>query len=623
MKRHFKLLSYILLILTLTLLTACEEQNGSGSTDPQPPKPSAILELKQALGDSTNLFYIPNETVESGLMQTLLLYENDFLLCTSDVDGYNLRRISAQTGEVLASNSFADIGMSNVQVCGEKIALADWLDGDIFILDASLQEIEHYQVNSEFYPIYFNPDATKAYTLLPEDGLQITTLATGDTEILLENTANLFTSNEIGTKVTFAYTDLETQMDMYGAIDLETGELLEFPFEGSFFNMCVANDTWFATQSGTLDTHFVGNKTTLKTFVLGNEAGHFTIEPDNGYLLMTSYNDVGFEKMAVYDTNGIFISECINSLEGTVVQGRPVWSEADGGYFFIMIDPGGKDMLMFWDVNAECSGENLPLKDYQEEVLPEEAVSKELYARAKEIGETYGINIRIAEQLFDEYIGYTVDPCFDEEMIARALDDTEKVLKSYPEGFFKQLLYGDIRKVELHFVQNLEMNDIPEDSGNGFTSFAGFASSENGYSLIVLDTLSSVESHLHHELFHIIDNKLTFDSDLRPESNYSEENWMKLNPEGFEYADQLYNLPDSFYNGKYEEWFVSYYGRTNSKEDRATIMESAAFGEDYMFVSAPYRQAKLEYLCECIRDAFDTTGWPEETLWEASLNRSR
>ena len=29
---------------------------------------------------------------------------------------------------------------------------------------------------------------------------------------------------------------------------------------------------------------------------------------------------------------------------------------------------------------------------------------------------------------------------------------------------------------------------------------------------------------------------------------------------------------------------------------------------------------KLEYLCRCIRDCFDTTGWPETTVWEQVLN---
>lgn len=621
MKRHIKQISCLIFILLTVLLSACSDKTNK----PQPPKPSAILESKQGIGGSTNLFYIPNETVEAGLMHTLFLYNNNFLLGHSDENGYNLTLISSETGEEITSNTFEEFIIPYVQVCGEKIALTDWYDGDIFILNNNLEVLSSHQITIDSYcgGSYFSPDAEKVYTFYPEYGIKIMTLETGVIETPLINVSNLYPANETKTDVTFAYTDLESQMEMYGAINLETGELMEFPFDGSFFNMCIANDTWFATQAGTLDTHFLGKNDSIKTFELGNEYGHFCTTSDTEQLLLTSYNDVGFEKMTLYDTNGKFISECINSVAGTVVQGQPVWSEVDGGFFFLMIDPTGKDMLMFWDVTAESSGSDIPLQDYQEEILPEGAVSKELYNQATELSKTYGIQIRIAEQIFDEYTDYTLDPCLDEEMISKALADVEKALEVYPKGFFDQLAYGDVRKLELHLVTNLEMNDIPEDSGNGFTSFAGFASCESGYSLIVLDVFSIVECHLHHEIFHIIDNRLTFDANLRPESNYSEENWMKLNPEDFQYADRLYNLPDSFYNGKYEEWFASYYGRTNSNEDRATIMEAAATGDYNLFIHAPYRQAKLEYLCECIRDAFDTTGWPETTVWEATLNRSK
>ena len=624
MKNRIAVLFFSIVII-VGILSGCTKQPPLDNTNPppKPAEPSAILELKQPMGDSDNLFYIPNETVESGLMQTLLYFKNDFLLCTSNQDGFFIKRISSDTGEVLDSNIFPDIIMPNVQVCGDKIAVTDWFDGKILIIDEHLQELNHYKVTCEYNSVYVSPDASKAYTFLPEDGLQITTLATGETETLLERTINLYISDAFNTKVTFSYTDLDSQFDMCGAIDLETGKLIEFPFEGAFFNLCIANDTWFATQQDTLDSHFVGNRDVLKTFKLKNETGHFTMCPDTGNLLMTSYSEIGFDKMAIYDTNGNFISECVNNLEGTVVQGDPFWSEVDGGYYFIMIDPAGKDILMFWDVNADCSGENLPFQDFEEGVLPEGAVSKELYARAKELGETNGITIRIAEQIPDEYAEYKAETCLDEKLIANALEDVEKVLDTYPKGFFKQLIYGSVHKIELHLTGAIEMTLLPEDTGNGFTSFAGFASSFSGYSLIVLDIYSSVESNLHHEIFHIIDYKLAFDAQIHPESIYSEENWSKLNPEGFEYAGQLHNLPDSFYTSEYDEWFTGSYARTYPMEDRATIMEYAGIGDHNMFIHAPYRQAKLEYLINCIRDAFDTTGWPEETVWEDTLNRSR
>lgn len=617
-----------LLILLLCILTACGNKettldSTTPETEPDVLEASGILDSKTTFGDSDNLFYISNETVEAGVMQNILSYNGNLLIHTSGETDYQLKLISSDNGELIVSNTFPDIVIPNVQICGEKIAITDWFDGKILILDDTLQIEKQYKVKCDYNSMYMNPDATKVYVFLPSEGIQIITLATDKTEILLKETANLYTSDEFKTHVTFSYTDLKSQYDMYGALDLATGKIIELPFKGSFFNICYAKDHWYATHTGTLDSHYVGNNDSLKTLKLGNDAGHITLSPDTGHLLLTQYGETGFLRMAEYQTDGTLVSECVNSIEGTAIQGKPLWSEVDGGYYFIMTDSTGKDLLMFWDVKAESSGENLPLQNLEQEVLSENAVSKDLYDRAKKLSYTYGINIRIAEQLWNEYVDYNVEFCLDEHEIIQALNSVENVFSVYPEGFFKQLTYGGIREVELHLSGPLTNRNLPKEDFNGFSSFAGFAFTQGSKALIVLDITTATEQLLHHELFHLIDDKLTFDAQLRPESNYSEEEWMKLNPEGFEYAGDLFNLPDSIFDDEYGLWFADIYSRTYSREDRAVIMEYANIGMHDMFILAPYRQAKLEYLSKCIRDAFDTTGWPEATIWEDTLNRSK
>lgn len=51
-------------------------------------------------------------------------------------------------------------------------------------------------------------------------------------------------------------------------------------------------------------------------------------------------------------------------------------------------------------------------------------------------------------------------------------------------------------------------------------------------------------------------------------------------------------------------------------EDYVTkaLARQPMLGEYNMFIAAPYRQTKLDYLNRCISDAFDTTGWPEKTV---------
>ena len=116
--------------------------------------------------------------------------------------------------------------------------------------------------------------------------------------------------------------------------------------------------------------------------------------------------------------------------------------------------------------------------------------------------------------------------------------------------------------------------------------------------------------------------KMMFAAGIKEDSVYSEEAWMELNPEGFEYAGTTFELPEELYNEEYDLWFIDMYSKTMPREDRARIMEYAMTGDYNMFIAAPHRQAKLEYLNQCIRDSFDTFGWPEKMVWEETLEKS-
>ena len=57
--------------------------------------------------------------------------------------------------------------------------------------------------------------------------------------------------------------------------------------------------------------------------------------------------------------------------------------------------------------------------------------------------------------------------------------------------------------------------------------------------------------------------------------------------------------------------------KTNAKEDRARLMEyiMCADWEAKQMMKCPVLKAKLQLLCDAIREAFDTTGW-EDVRWE-------
>ena len=94
---------------------------------------------------------------------------------------------------------------------------------------------------------------------------------------------------------------------------------------------------------------------------------------------------------------------------------------------------------------------------------------------------------------------------------------------------------------------------------------------------------------------------------------------MTYNPEGFDYAYSYVNIPGSVSKYANSGFFARDYALTKPTEDRATMMEEAMVGFKNTFEIFPGLTEKLRYYSRCIRDCFDTTGWPVVTLWEEVL----
>ena len=54
-------------------------------------------------------------------------------------------------------------------------------------------------------------------------------------------------------------------------------------------------------------------------------------------------------------------------------------------------------------------------------------------------------------------------------------------------------------------------------------------------------------------------------------------------------------------------------------EDRAELMAEAMIGISWPFEPGTGCRAKLQFYSDCIRDCFNTDGWPETTHWEQAL----
>lgn len=248
--------------------------------------------------------------------------------------------------------------------------------------------------------------------------------------------------------------------------------------------------------------------------------------------------------------------------------------------------------------------------------------------QAVRMSEQYGVYIYTGEAVLDAPISdYTLSVCDDADGIDAALDALEEAFSRYPEGYLAQLGGDDTRAICFYLSGTM----TPTDPSQSISNPGGLACQVGDLEIIALDADGYVRvQDVIHELTHILDHQLWLALD--------EDAWNSMNPEGFEYhyayidedgvsyewGDTTYTADGSaYYNGDVESvYFVDAYSTTYPTEDRARLMEyllaDPDSGPNHWFASS-HIQEKLTWYFALIRAEFDTTGRPEQTVWEAEL----
>jgi hypothetical protein len=200
------------------------------------------------------------------------------------------------------------------------------------------------------------------------------------------------------------------------------------------------------------------------------------------------------------------------------------------------------------------------------------------------------ITVTVSEEHRD-FGGFTAGPAGDADS---ALLLVRAVLAQYPAGFADQ--WG---QVEIILVGGLTgMEHFAGGRYAGFTQRVG-----DGWRM-VLDGDRLTAGTVHHEIAHILDGILT-EAGLLTEAD-----WMAFCPGGFSYGPEQILYPD---------FFVDEYAMTDIREDRARTFEEAMLQGPGVYADSPALWLKLEYFSRAIRTHFDTTLWPEKTVWELGL----
>ena len=605
-------------ICACLLFLGCEDIS-SQSIQTMPPAteiPTAtsnlpLLEQGIALEENGSLLYIPNPTVESMTAPDVRLFGNGLLLSKHTGNVFILNHISLEDGTLVTSASIhAGVG-TKLYIGGGEIGLCDRKSGLISILDETFRLQRTYDVADDGDEWYLNSELDTLFIFFSDRGLLVRNLESGEEFWLVENGFRVTPVGSGNGYVIFTYTDRADQKTYSRCLNLSMATLETLPVVGSATEVTRQGENWLIRDSEVEGLYSLVHRESARSFRWTDSAVRL-LSPRR-HLLAT---DLSGRNLILYETDGAFLSRCALPQNSNAVVGWDfVWSGYWGGYFFTdFIDSSCR--LMFWDVSADSEGEDLEMSSLEQNPQVQPVLEPPLYERAEQLSQRFGVEIRIAEQCTLDYSHYDTYALTDPVFIRSALDILEESLSQYPEGFFRQLHYGSIESIRMELVGGLTAKDDVDSHPN---SVGAFAQDRGSYYTIVLDGFLLQPQTLFHEFSHIIDKRLEWDSFVRTDALYSEEGWLALQPEGFRYAFSYTEVPEELLRHMESGCFVTEYAMTFPTEDRATLLEAAMNNYSWDFESGSGRRAKLQYYADCIRDCFDTTGWPEVTLWEQVL----
>lgn len=610
--------------LLLALLTGCGGQPAAPSAHVTPTgtagptRALTLMEGREAVGELGNAWYIPSGAVEAMDSPQLIPFGERALLLVSQVieEGgcrAELKLLSLEDGALLAENSFPSSGYVSVRAGDGLVGLCDSGAGVVRLLDGSLTPARVYELEPDGESWYLSGDMETLYILRYDRGLFARDLDSGEETALLDNGARVCALGQPTRYLLFSYVDMGDQRTYCLSLDLDTGAVESPPTAGAVNTGCRVGETWLLGDAARWDRYrVVTDGRVLRTDWAGSR---FILTEPLGLLLAA--DETGRE-LTLYEPDGGCLSRCtLPRGEDRWVGGDFVWSELWKGYFFLDYENSRNGRLLFWDTQGETRGEDLPMEEGEEPVPGGTLAPAELYDRAAELSRRFGVDVRIADRCALDYTGYTAWAVSDGAALTEAMEVLERALSAYPEGFLEQLKYDRIGSIRIELVGGLSAKeDAPES-----ISAAAFTQERVDHYLMVADVYMVNEAAVYHELSHIIDSRLAWDAGLREGALFSEEDWLALQPAGFQYAWSYRNIPESvtaYYSSNY---FVMDYSCTFPTEDRATLLGAAMTGAFDEFENRPALLTKLDYYSRCIRDCFDTAGWPSVTLWEEPLNR--
>ncbi len=637
--------------------------------------------------DSSNLYSFTLPDIDNMPFNHLFAYGDRILLAgegyyESDPDAedgtllYSFMVYDPWRGQITAKLEPEQISCTDYAVLNNQLLLINYETCELFLYDNALNKIRSYHLQALLQNSYlrFFPSAHKDI-ILADDGcgnlyiLDISgaSLSYKTVPIPLYQAGIQDISPDFQTLLLFGIEPdtLKYTLQQMNAFPFRT--VRELPADSYYNGDCSSGatltladqsrDLWFY-QSQSLSQYFYLPKTQQVTvlndgsFLTRQELYNYNNEETSAGVIYTKYDSKGqFQSSFTYNyenygtDNQIYLSD------------NGVYLEDCSCYFLLTYDLYCHPAFLVWDTSKSGPAKNSLLRaDTPEELTlmissletePETSQTdpgylygdtitaipdpqsydwgelSEVNARASMLEEKYGISIYLGPEIPEMIDIYKTEQCLDAETLSTALTMLEEILNCYPENFFSQLSYGNLKGIRFYIC-----GAIYGETEGMINEPSGFVNEINSYMVMVLDAQYNWDWSytVNHELSHMIDRRLSFRSLFAEDAVFSEDVWNTYNPDEGIYLETYDGYEDSQPYEDFPDYFIDSYGTTYATEDRAEIFGTAVQqylsddADNSYFTSGSPIRAKHEYYCLCIRDGFDTTGWEDTMAWEAILN---
>lgn len=659
MKRssHKKIIAYSLAVFIAFCGTACSFNDVSFYFKSDSEKQEYLYRLPKFWDDavaadkSDNLSLLHNVAFEGKPYNDIRNFGNYILMVgqgsynTSIIDDdeikieYSFDVYDPWHNEITASLSHNDISCDSYEIVGNELWLVSSDTGKISVYDTSLNLLETKDV-SALDKLSGVPDS---FDSLYSPSVSYLSLDKKNALISGVNPQN------------YKY--------QVASVDLSTGKIIS-SYDGQGFASAAVSDNGFVIKTDSYndiwtyhtsdDNDYFFNLANLQNITIANDstllirqetspkedsnANHIItgthLAPDSGVISSFSYDIGNFspDMDSFCSTHSVYLPQCncmfyllytsecnpqllvwnldsrSNSKDITV----PVYSSLDD-IICAMISDG--TYVSGYENNFGDTITNIPDPDnYDWGVLSDVNIA------ADALEQKYGISIYIGPEVPSRIDCYDISSNTNAQDISDALEHLNRILACYPDNFFLQLCYGDIRGIRIYLA-----GDLDSSTEGTIQEASGFVSNINSYDVMALNInySSDWDYTVNHELSHLIDQRLDFISQYKSDSVFSEDKWNSYNPDGFSYLDSYDGYTDSKRYRRNQDYFIDSYGITYPTEDRAEIFGTAmddylnGFTDDPNFETDTPLYYKLSYYRKCIRDGFDTTGWPDKLPWES------